>query len=230
VVKARKAEWLNYFLLLLLSLVWGSSYILIKKGLIAYTPPQVACLRIAISSLTFLPFFLVRFRQIDWSKFKYLAIVGLTGSFIPAFLFSFAQTEINSSMAGVLSSALSVNTVKAEFQEMDSITLSSAAFTIVTLPAFLYLWYADFVGTLTTHEEGWSSLLAIGILAVFGTVIASVIFFKLVQRTSAIFASMVSYFIPIVAILWGVTDGEPVTWYHLVGMIFILVGVYITKK
>jgi len=270
VVKARKAEWLNYFLLLLLSLVWGSSYILIKKGLIAYTPPQVACLRIAISSLTFLPFFLMRFRQIDWSKFKYLAIVGLTGSFIPAFLFSFAQTEINSSMAGVLSSltplftlilgvlffkmsagwskylgvliglggavflilfgnqagmegdlrygflvvlgcffyALSVNTVKAEFQEMDSITLSSAAFTIVTLPA----------------------LLAIGILAVFGTVIASVIFFKLVQRTSAIFASMVSYFIPIVAILWGVTDGEPVTWYHLVGMIFILVGVYITKK
>lgn len=291
-VKARNADWLNYFLLLLLSLVWGSSYILIKKGLIAYTPPQVACLRIAISSLTFLPFFLLRFRQVDWSKFKYLAIVGLTGSFIPAFLFSFAQTEINSSMAGVLSSltplftlilgvlffkmsagwykylgvliglggavflilfgnqagmegdlrygflvvagcffyALSVNTVKAEFQEMDSITLSSAAFTIVTLPAFIYLWYANFVGTLTTHEAGWSSLLAICILAVFGTVIASVIFFKLVQRTSAIFASMVSYFIPIVAILWGVRDGEPITWYHLVGMIFILVGVYITKK
>jgi len=292
VVKERNAEWLNYFLLLLLSLVWGSSYILIKKGLIAYSPPQVACLRISISSLTFLPFFLIRFRQIDWSKFKYLAIVGLTGSFIPAFLFSFAQTEINSSMAGVLSSltplftlilgilffsisagwykylgvfiglggavflilfgnqsgmegdlrygflvvtgcffyALSVNTVKAQFQEMDSITLSSAAFTIVTLPAFIYLWYADFIGTLTTHESGWTSLIAISILAVFGTVIASVIFFKLVQRTNAVFASMVSYFIPIVAILWGVRDGEPITWYHLIGMIFILLGVYITKK
>ena len=291
-VKERNAEWLNYFLLLLLSLVWGSSYILIKKGLVAYTPPQVACLRIAISSLTFLPFFLMRFRQIDWSKFKYLAVVGLTGSFIPAFLFSFAQTEINSSMAGVLSSltplftlilgvlffkmsagwykylgvliglsgavflilvgnqagmegdlrygflvvagcffyALSVNTVKAEFQEMDSITLSSAAFTIVTLPAFIYLWYADFIGTLTTHEAGWSSLLAITILAVFGTVIASVIFFKLVQRTSAIFASMVSYFIPIVAILWGIKDGEPITYFHLIGMTLILIGVYITKK
>jgi len=284
-------SWLNYFLLLLLSLVWGSSYILIKKGLIAYTPPQVACLRIAISSLCFLPFFLLRYKDIDWSKFKHLAVVGAAGSFIPAFLFSFAQTEINSSMAGVLSSltplftlllgvvffklevgwmkylgvliglvgamvlilfsseaemegnpwygllvvagcffyALSVNTVKAELQEMNSITLSSAAFVIVGLPAFVYLWYANFYETLTTHSEGWSSLFAISILAIFGTVIASVIFFKLVQLTNPIFASMVSYFIPIVAILWGVRDGEPVTCYHFAGMILILIGVYITK-
>lgn len=285
-------SWLNYFLLLLLSLVWGSSYILIKKGLIAYAPPQLACLRIAISSLCFLPFFLIRYKDIDWSKFKHLTIVGAAGSFIPAFLFSFAQTEINSSMAGVLSSltplftlllgviffkieagwmkylgvliglagamvlilfgsqagmegnpwygllvvagcffyALSVNTVKAELQDMNSITLSSAAFVIVALPAFIYLWYSRFFTTLTTHAEGWSSLLAISVLAIFGTVIASVIFFKLVQLTGPIFASMVSYFIPVVAILWGVGDGEPVTWYHFAGMVLILLGVYITKR
>ncbi len=94
----------SWGVLFLLSLVWGSSYILIKKSLLAYSPMQVACLRLSISAIAFFPFFCWHFRSIDWSKIKYLVLVGLTGSALPAFLFSTAQTEISSSVAGVLSS------------------------------------------------------------------------------------------------------------------------------
>ena len=95
---------LSWGILLLLGLVWGSSYILIKKSLIAFSPVQVACLRLSISAIAFFPVFIYHLRTIDWSKLKYLIIVGVSGSALPAILFSTAQTEISSSIAGVLSS------------------------------------------------------------------------------------------------------------------------------
>ena len=84
--------------------MWGSSFILIKKGLLAFSPLQVASLRIGIAGLAFLPFFIINFKKIDWSKVKQLFIVGSAGSAIPALLFSIAQTEVTSSVAGVLNS------------------------------------------------------------------------------------------------------------------------------
>ena len=97
-------SYLAWFLLILLSLVWGSSFILIKKALIAFNPMQVGAGRIVFAFIAFLPFFLKHMRRIDWSKFKWFAIVGLCGSGFPAFLFAIAQTNIDSSIAGVLNS------------------------------------------------------------------------------------------------------------------------------
>jgi len=68
------------------------------------------------------------------------------------------------------------------------------------------------------------------ILAVIGTSLAVVIFNKLVKDSSAIFASSVTYLIPIVALLWGVFDGENITIYHLAGVTVILSGVYLVNK
>ncbi|MEM8907164.1 MAG: DMT family transporter [Bacteroidota bacterium] len=290
--KVLQSSWFHWLLLALLGLVWGSSYILIKKGLVAYSAQQVASLRVCISALAFLPVFLYRYATIDWSKFRYLLVVGFAGSFIPAFLFAYAQTEINSSMAGGLSSltplftlvlgilffklplvwrkvlgvilglggalllilfgaesgvqgnmwygllvvagcffyAISVNTVKAALQEMNSITLSATAFTLIGLPGLFFLLSTDFLLVLQQHEQAWSSLGYIALLAIFGTVIASVLFFRLVQLTHPVFASMVSYLIPIVALLWGAADGEAITDYHLLGMALIMGGVYITRQ
>lgn len=283
---------LGWLLIIALSLVWGSSYILIKKGLIAYNPVQLASLRISISGLAFLPFFILNYKSIDWSKTKYYAIVGLTGNFFPAFLFALAQTEINSSVAGVLSSltplftlllgllfyantfswyktlavliglfgasililfgkeaglqgnnlyallvvlgallySISANTVKKHLQEIDPIALSTASFMIIFPPALIYLFTTDFLTILNTSPSGYTSLGYIVLLAIAGTVIASILFYKLVQLTNAIFATMVSYLIPIVAIGWGYIDGESITLYHLIGMSFILLGVYISRK
>jgi drug/metabolite transporter (DMT)-like permease len=94
----------SWLILVVLSMIWGSSFILIKKSLIAFSPEQVACLRISISALAFIPFLAARFKRIDWKKWRYFLLVGVTGSALPSFLFAFAQTQINSTMAGILNS------------------------------------------------------------------------------------------------------------------------------
>ncbi len=282
----------KWLVLALLALTWGSSYILIKKGLVAFSPEQLASLRISISALAFLPFFLTRFNKIHWKRWGYLIVVGLSGSGIPAFLFAIAQTKLSSSLTGVLSSltplftlaigvlafgvsfvsskaigvllglagaisliffgdeggisesigcgilvilacacyALSSNTVKTYLQDMSAITISSVSFTIIGFPAVIYLFFTDFVEVLSYKEHAWASLGYVTILSIAGTVIASILFYRLVQMTDAVFASTVSYLIPIIALLWGIVDGELITIYHLLGMGLILFGVYISRK
>ena len=282
----------NWLSLILLSLVWGSSFILIKRGLIAFSPSQLASLRITISAIAFLPFFILRWKNLDKSKFKYLVVIGLSGSGIPAFLYAFAQSEISSSVTGLLNSltpiftlvlgilffrlnwkwtsifgvilgfigalflilagdksglignlkyellvvlgticyALSLNTVKTYLQDIPSLTISSISFFIIGIPASLYLFTTDFVTVLQTHEHGWASFVYITMLSLLGTVLATLIFFRMVQQTNALFASMVSYLIPIVAVIWGVWDNETFYMLHIVGMAFILIGVYVSKK
>ncbi len=95
---------LAWFLLILLSLVWGSSFILIKKALVSFDGMQVGAGRIVIAFLAFTPIFTYRFKDIDWSKFKWFLIVGLCGSGLPSFLFAIAQLHISSAIAGVMNS------------------------------------------------------------------------------------------------------------------------------
>ncbi len=288
--KAPKLD--NWVMLFFLALVWGSSYILIKKGLEVFAPVQVATLRICISALAFLPLFISRFKNIKREQLKYLLIVGFAGSGIPAFCFAFAQTEISSSIAGVLSSltplftlvlgilffkrptiwlkilgviiglggaifliifgksagiegnlwygllvvfgclmyATSVNTVGSYLQDLDSKTISAVSFFMIGIPGFLYMGFSGIPQVLTNVEGAWTALGYITLLALFGTVLASVLFFKLVQDTSPIFASMVSYLIPLIALVWGQIDGESITLFHFAGMVLILIGVYISRK
>lgn len=282
---------LSWGVLLLLSLVWGSSYILIKKSLVAFTPLQIGCLRLSISAIAFLPIFLWHFKDIEWSKLKYLIIVGICGSGLPAVLFPLAQTEISSSVAGTLSSltplftlvigvlffkgasawsklpgilvglmgaifliafgqeaglkgnlwygcfiligcvcyAISTNMVKEHLQDMSSFKISAIAFFIVGIPCLGYLLTTDIVEIIQTHEYGWRSLGTVTVLALGGTLMATVLFFKLVQLTNPLFASLVSYLIPMIAMLLGAVDGESITILHFIGMGLILVGVYLTK-
>ena len=284
--------WKSWLVLIVLSLIWGSSYILIKKSLVVYDSTQVACLRLAISAIAFIPVVAIRWKKIDWSRWKALLVVGLTGTGIPAFMFSIAQTEISSSIAGVLNSltplftlvlgilifgrnaawaktlgvliglvgaamlimfgkeagiqgnpwyglfvivgcicyAISSNTVGTYLQDMSSLTLSAAAFSMVGLPALFYLFSTDFANVLTTQEGAVLALGYVTILAVFGTVLASIIFFQLVQWTTPVFASMISYLVPAVALAWGAVDGEAITWVHFIGLGLILSGVYLVKS
>ena len=89
-------------LLIGLSIIWGSSFILIKKGLEVYSPMQVGALRVSISAICFVPVLYVRRSRFQWDKWKYYVIVALTGSGIPAFLYPLAQTHIDSAVAGIL--------------------------------------------------------------------------------------------------------------------------------
>lgn len=227
--------WLGMFFL---ALVWGTSYILIKRGLAAFSPEQVASIRMAITALSFLPFFIWQFSKIDWSKWKELAVVGFAGSFIPAFLFATAQTKISSSLTGILSSltplftlfvgmaffkvkgtwtkvigvllglaggiwlliidrglldlegilygilviiaclfyAISNNVIKTYLQHFPTLAISTVSYLMVGALAMAYLFSSGFVEVMQTHPQAWESLGYLAILAVVGTMIASLLF------------------------------------------------------
>jgi len=107
----KKPDTLSWGLMLLLSLIWGSSFILIKKGLMAFSPQQVATLRIFIAFLALLPFIILKIRRVFKNKLLYVFFVGLLGSGIPPLLFATAQTKIDSSIAGILNSLTPLFTI-----------------------------------------------------------------------------------------------------------------------
>jgi drug/metabolite transporter (DMT)-like permease len=98
------SKFLQFSILIGLVLVWGSSFILMKKGLVVFSAPELAALRISISFIFLLPFALTRFKKIKKENWKYLAFAGIIGNGIPSFLFAIAQTGIDSSLAGILNS------------------------------------------------------------------------------------------------------------------------------
>jgi len=102
-VNLNNRTWQWIFLILLAS-IWGSSFILMKKGLETFSFYQVAAMRIFISFLFFIPIIVIKIRKLAIKDIKSLLIVGLLGNLIPAFLFTKAQTEINSTLAGMLNS------------------------------------------------------------------------------------------------------------------------------
>ena len=290
-INTEKTPLKAWLVLILLSAIWGTSYILIKRGLVAFTPYQVACIRLSVSALSFIPLLVYHFRRVDWSKWPYLLIVGISGTAIPSFLFPIAQTQISSSLAGILNAltplftlllgaaifklpastrkilgvlvglsgavalillgnqvgiqgnlwyglfiilgticyATSSNTVGVFLRDMDSLLISSVSFAFVGFPAIFMLMATDFVTVLQTDPNGWPALGYITVLALFSTVLASIIFFRLIQWTSPLFATMISYLVPIVAVLWGIIDGEAITWLHLGGTALILSGVYLSR-
>ncbi len=182
---------------------------------------------------TLLQAFLIFKMPFAWNKLAGVTL-GLVGA---AFLVYLGQQESsqNISYAGLVIIATflyaySSNTVKAHLQDMNPLTLSSVAFVLVAPPALIYLFSTDFIQVVQEHPVGWVSLGYVAVLALAGTVLASFLFFWLVQLTNPVFASSVSYLIPIVALGWGALDGEIITLFHLLGMILILIGVYLSRR
>ncbi|MCZ4408589.1 DMT family transporter [Cryomorphaceae bacterium 1068] len=113
-VQNSSAELRHWGMLFLTAVIWGSSFILIKRGLFTadgqelFTPLQVGAMRILFAAMFMLPFIYNRFQTLKNGKFKYLLAVGVFGNGIPAFLFAIAQTEIPSALAGMLNALVPV--------------------------------------------------------------------------------------------------------------------------
>ncbi|MBS0001250.1 MAG: EamA family transporter [Cyclobacteriaceae bacterium] len=283
----------SWSLLILLSIVWGSSFILIKKGLIAFTPAEVAGIRILSASLFLFPVAFKNLRYIKKRQWYYLFISGFFGSLIPAFLFPLAQTRIDSGITGILNAltplftillgafffqvrfnlriitgiltgflgsvalvlangsdqtmninffamfiilatifyGLNVNILKYYLSDIKPIHIASISMFLVGPFAFLYLiLFSDVRSHLMNNESGFLSLIYIIILGVMGTAIAMALFNKLIKNTNTVFASSVTYLIPIVAVIWGIVDGETLFFQHYFGMAAIIIGVLIANK
>ena len=283
---AEKRKIWHWLALLILSLIWGTSYILMKKGLESFSPYQVGALRIVITFICLLPVALRHFHHLNKTNILSIIIIGLFGSVIPAFLFPLAETKISSSLAGMLNSLSPVFTLVfgitiykrkaigtqiagvflgllgaagllytgsftfnlygllvvlatilsgissnevSKVKELNGIKITALSFFVTSPLAIIYLLFSDL--SVPFHTENWvRNLSYIGILAVFGSAIALVIYYLLIRDTSPIFASSVTYFIPIVATLWGLADNEQFYSSMLISIIFIFAGVFIINR
>jgi drug/metabolite transporter (DMT)-like permease len=280
-------------MLALLSIIWGTSYVLIKWGLIYFPPEQVATIRLGVSALAFAPFFLQHLSRVNRKQLGTLILVGITGTGLPSLLFPWAQTHISSSLAGVLSSltplftlllgliffgagfswaktggiligllgaiclvvfprgatlegdwvysllpilagvcyATSSNLVGFHLRGVSALSISVVSFTLVGIPALIYLfWGTSFVAILQSQPAAWKGLAWVTVLALFSTVLAGILFFRLIQWTSPVFGSTVSYLVPVVALAWGFVDGEVISTAHFVGLALVLTGVYWSRQ
>ncbi|MCX6291136.1 MAG: EamA family transporter [Bacteroidetes bacterium] len=279
-------------LIAILAVVWGSSFILMKKGLEVYTWDQVGSFRMLVSFVVLFPFVWKRFKEIDSALWKFILISGICGNGIPSYLFPLAETRIDSALAGIINSltplftllvgllffgsklssnrvagvliglvgavmiilarskgiisgnvayslfvvistlcyAFSVNVLRHRLTQVDAILISGFALMFAGIPSGIYLFTTDFISR-TQHADGAVyGLLAIVVLAVFGTAISTFLFNKLIKISSALFASSVTYLIPFVAILWGIGFGERIVFLQLVGLGAILSGVYMINR
>lgn len=126
--------------------------------------------------------------------------------------------------------ATSVNIIKVYLAALDPVSITSFSFLFIGPPVILYLFlFTDFTAYMAEGGAAWAGLGYIAILAVVGTALALVFFNTLIKMTSALFAASVTYMIPIVAILWGIIDGESFSWNYIIWIILILGGVYMVN-
>lgn len=274
-------------MLFVLALIWGSSFILMKRGLVAFRPDQVSSIRMLVACLASLPLGFSRLKNLKFEHAKYMSVVGVVGSGIPAFLFATAQTRISSYLAGMLNAltpvftlmlgslffhskftprqiagvtigfigaaglvfvrsgggissdagfafliviatccyGISVNTIKTFLTGQDTLLISSVSLLVVGIPYGAYLFTTDFLHRLITMPEAPTAFACLATLSIFGTALSNVLYFQLVKTSGPLFASAVTYIMPIVALFWGMLDGEPFHPLHLLAMLAILGGV-----
>jgi drug/metabolite transporter (DMT)-like permease len=95
-------------LLLVLSLIWGTSFILMKKGLVVFSAMELGATRVSVAAALLLPFAVREVGRVERSRLKWLALSGTVGTLIPAFLFAYAETRLASGLAGVLNALTAV--------------------------------------------------------------------------------------------------------------------------
>ena len=259
--------------------------------MLSLSPFQLGSLRIIFAAVFLLLIGFKTLPKIPSTKWKFIAVTSLFGTFIPAFLFAIAQQHISSTVSSILNSltplntlvlgglffglnfkrtqvfgvvigligslllilngamhhpeqnyyyailviiasvcyATNVNLIKNHLSDLSPLTISTGNFAVMLIPAVIILLSTDFFNQ--THIVAVrESVLYIMILGVVGTGIANILFFRLIQISSPVFATSVTYLIPVVAFFWGLLDNEMLTPVQFLGAFIVLVGVYLSAK
>jgi drug/metabolite transporter (DMT)-like permease len=287
-------KFLNWTILLVLALVWGSSFVLMKRGLEIFSSSQVAAIRIFVAFLFLAPIGYKHIKKDLLQHWKSFLGMGLFGNFLPAFLFTKAETGISSSLTGMLNSltplftiitgmmffniksrwqnvvgvliglvgaigliscgsgsapgaysnlwycvyvviatvfyAFSVNIIGKHLKGVNSVTAAVWALFFIGPLAGVYLFSTDFITVMQTHPHAWKAFGYVSILGIFGTALSVIIFNVLIRNSNPVFASSVTYLIPVVALMWGFFEHESVQILHFVWIGVILGGVYLVNR
>ena len=281
----------DWFLFTILSLIWGSSFILMKIGLQGLNAYQVATIRILSAGIVLLPFAPRAFKKVPRNKLSIVFISGLCGSFFPAYCYCIAETKIDSSLAAILNAltplfailiglmffklsiskrkivgvligfsalcllpfasktgvsysnisfsflvliatifyGINANLISFYLKKIGSLNIAAVSFTLLIIPCMIILLASAYFSQATLQKSFLQSTAASCVLGIGGTAIATVLYYKLVKSAGAVFASLVTYGIPFVAILWGLLAGETITGLEDVCLIIILCGVYLAN-
>ncbi len=178
----------------------------------------------------------VAFFKMDFTRSKVLGVtLGLAGAFILILFNSKSAVSGNAFFAGLCALAtvcyaINANVVNKNLRDMHPASIASAAFVLTGLFFIIGLWWSGGWQAAQQHEEGLEGLGYIFYLAAIGTVGGSILYYWLLQRTTAVFATSVTYILPIVAMVLGAFDGEVLGPIDMVGAAVILTGVYIARK
>jgi len=127
--------------------------------------------------------------------------------------------------------AANVNIIKRHLQEIKPLAIAAGNYVFIVIPALVILLFTDFFSAERLNNPYLpKALLYVTILSVFGTAMAKVLFNKLVQISTPVFASSVTYIMPIIALVWGVLDGETFSFIQALAALLVLVGVYLSHK
>lgn len=279
-------------ILVLCVTIWGSSFILMKRGLLAFTPLEVSAVRMAVAGLVLLP---VTLRFAVRRRFRYpwglLILASLTGNLVPSFLFPLAQTQIDSSLAAALNAltplftllvgavafgtrfttakvagvllglvgavglvviradgqlhpqlfglfivlatflyAINVNVVKRHLADIHPLEAAGLVLALAAVPSLGYALWAGIPARLAESPAALEAAAYVALLGAVGTAFALVIYLALLRVSTALFAASVTYLIPVVALAWGLADGERLHWGHGLGMALILGGIWLVNK
>lgn len=283
----------SIILLILLSLIWGTSFILMKRGLVVFSPGEVGAIRVAAAALFLLPVSISHLKYINETHYGRLLASGLMGIFFPAFLFPLAQTRLESSVTGIMNSlvpiftlligvfffaqpfrsrsllgiiigligtlifvfaksggtigninvyalfvilacifyAINLNFTKYKITDLKALTITSISIILISPLALIYLLvFTKFTVKISDDPGAWEALGYIVLLGIMSTSVATLLFNLLVKISTPIFTSSVTYIIPIVAVMWGLLDGENLIIGHIIGMIAVISGVYLANK
>ncbi|HPD24195.1 MAG: DMT family transporter [Bacteroidales bacterium] len=286
-----KKDLKSWMLLLLLSLIWGGSYILMKQGLKSYSYWQVSSIRMISAFVFLLPFTIKNLKKLSRKNLIPILVVAFIGNLIPSILFPLGQTKVDSNVAGVLNSlvpvfvliigilffkkktslmqilgviiglagaallitsknpfrfgtmnffalyivtatilySININQVSIYLKNLDGLEIASLAFLFIG-PTSLVIFLNTDLNSIKFSPEIIFHTLCIITLGLMGSAVAVSIANQLITKSGPMFASSVTYIIPVFAIFWGILDGEKLNLFQILATIIIMLGVYLVNK
>jgi drug/metabolite transporter (DMT)-like permease len=286
-----KQNFLNWLLFVILAVVWGSSFILMKTSAEHLNGLQIGSIRIFAAGVGLLPWAIFHISKIPLKKLGIVILTGVLGNFFPALLFASAIKENGeSSLASILNSltplfviiigvlffktkvqsrkitgvlvglaglvilnilrgpvsandhgvlliliatvfyGVNVNLVSHFLKGIDGFKIASVSLAIMAIPSCIIMWHQNVFTIARFDEEARWSIAVACLLGVVGSAIATGLYYVLIQKAGGLFASLVTYAIPIVAIMWGLLANENITAAQIGCLAMILVGVYLANR
>ncbi|MEQ1678288.1 MAG: DMT family transporter [Chitinophagaceae bacterium] len=289
-------NFIRWTIFIILCIIWGSSFKLMKDSSVGLNAVQIAALRIFSAGLVFVPFAIYHFQKIPRKKIGTVILSAVFGNLLPAFLFAIAMTKIDGSLGGILNSltpicvvvigivffkdkiksqkivgvligflglvlltvapalsgdktisfnnlgymllilvatllyGINVNMVGHYLKGLNPVHVATVSLAFMTIPTAIVLWQQHFLQLNFNDVVVQKAVLASSGLGIVGSAIATALFYVLVQKASGLFASLVTYGIPFVALGWGFLDHEKITWAQIMCLGIILFGVYMANR